>query len=262
VRSLGSAAIVIALVSVCTIETAARAPAPEVVGKDEPAAPAVDFDKAKSDQKLQAKILADRAASKGNLRQIGIAFHNWHSAANQFPVDIADKKGKAMLSWRVAILPYVGQEKLYKEFRQDEPWDSAHNLKLLEKMPDVYRSPRVKLQGKGNTVYQLFMGPEAVFGRGQPPTIFRITDGTSNTIMAIESPTATPWTKPGGIPFDRKKALPDFTKTYGNRPIALMCDGSTYLLNLTVIKPETFKNIIDPADGNPLGMDFIDGVKE
>jgi hypothetical protein len=229
-------------------------------GEGETAEPAVDLGKAASDAKLAEEAARHRNVSKENLSQIGIAVHNYHAAENRLPADITDKKGKALLSWRVALLPHLDQDKLCKEFKLDEPWDSKHNIQLLEKMPAVYRSPRVKLKGKGNTVYQVFTGPDAVFGRVNPLTLVAITDGTSNTIMAVESSSAVPWTKPGGIPFDRKTALPDFGKAYGKKPLAVMFDGSPSLLDLNIIKAETLNNAIDPADGNVLGQDWRDGT--
>jgi hypothetical protein len=221
----------------------------------------VDLDKARADPTLALQVARDRDASKANLSKIGIALHEYHDAEKRLPADIADKKGKALLSWRVALLPHVGQDVLFKQFNLEEPWDSQHNLKLLDQMPDIYRSPRVKLKGKGSTVYQVFTGPDAVFGRVKPLTLAGIFDGTTNTIMAVESSTATPWTRPGGIPFDRKKALPDFGKAYGQSPLAVMLDGSPRLLHLSTIKAETLKNAIDPADGNVLGQDWTDGTE-
>jgi hypothetical protein len=236
---------------------------PEPVSKtrEEAAAPAVDLAKAKADAKLAAQAARNLKASKENLSRIGIAVHNYHDARGHLPADFADKKGKALLSWRVALLPYLDQDKLYKEFKLDEPWDSKHNLKLLDKMPAVYRSPRVKPRGKGHTVYQVFTGPQAVFGRRLPLRLTSIPDGTSNTLLAVESSTLVPWTKPGGIPFDRKKALPDFGKAYGRKPAAVMCDGSARLLHLDKIQAETLKNAIDPADGYPLGKDWVEGAE-
>src|SRR5436305_5428399 len=68
-----------------------------------------------------------RTQSTNNLKQIALAMHNYHSNNGRFPPAYrAGKGGKALLSWRVLILPYVEQEALYKEFRLDEPWDSEH----------------------------------------------------------------------------------------------------------------------------------------
>jgi Protein of unknown function (DUF1559) len=46
-------------------------------------------------------------ASKNNLKQIVLAFHNYNESNNQFPGDILDKDGKPLLSWHVAILPFL-----------------------------------------------------------------------------------------------------------------------------------------------------------
>src|SRR5688572_3110747 len=65
-------------------------------------------------------------ASRENLKQIALAFHNYHDFHNGlgFPANICDKNGKALLSWRVLILPFLDeQDKLSAEFKLDEPWD-------------------------------------------------------------------------------------------------------------------------------------------
>ena len=49
---------------------------------------------------------------------------------------ISDKKiGKPLLSWRVAILPQLGEDALYKQIHLDEPWDSPHNRQFWGRMP-------------------------------------------------------------------------------------------------------------------------------
>jgi hypothetical protein len=196
------------------------------------------------------------AASKAKLQKIGAAVHAFSDTHNRLPDDIRDGKGKPLLSWRVALLPHIGHGKLYRQFKLDQPWDSPHNRRLLARMPAVFASPRVRLAGKGKTVYQVFTGPNAVFGRGNPLKLAGIPDGTSNTILAVESSVAVPWTRPGGIPFDRTRKLPDFGKAYGQKPLAVLFDGSTRELDLKKIRAETLKNAIDPADGNVLGSDW------
>lgn len=70
-----------------------------------------------------------------NLQQIALAFHSYHDAYRHLPADIVDKQGKPLLSWRVALLPFLEEDRLYREFHLDEPWDSAHNLKLVSQIP-------------------------------------------------------------------------------------------------------------------------------
>ncbi len=203
------------------------------------------------------RAAASRQNSRNNLLQIGLSFHNYASTYNELPGDILDKAGKPLLSWRVRILPFLEQNKLYKEFKLDERWDSKHNLALLEKMPKVYASPRVTVKRKGYTVYQVFTGPAALFNAGKPRyNIGNIPDGTSNTLLAVETSAAVPWTKPADIPFDKTKAVPELGKAYANKPLAVMMDGSARVLDLKKIKPETLKNAIMPDDGNKLGKDW------
>ncbi len=53
---------------------------------------------------------------------------------------ITGKSGEPLLSWRVALLPFLGKAEyaLYQKFRLDEPWDSEHNRPLADQMPDVF----------------------------------------------------------------------------------------------------------------------------
>ena len=77
-----------------------------------------------------------------NLKQIGLAFHNYVRTNDSFPAMATyGPDGLPTLSWRVALLPYLGEEALYRQFRQDEPWDSPHNKALAARMPAVFETP-------------------------------------------------------------------------------------------------------------------------
>ena len=108
----------------------------------------------------------DIALSQRNLKQISLAFYNFHTATLSMPANLATADGKPLLSWRVVILPYLGEEDLYKQFKLNEPWDSAHNRKLIPKMPRVYAPFRVKAK-EGETFYQVFTGPKTLFVPGK-----------------------------------------------------------------------------------------------
>jgi hypothetical protein len=214
--------------------------------------------------KLSTDFTGLRAAasirnSKNNLLMMAIALHRY-AAANSasLPGEILGKDGKPLLSWRVNLLPYYEQMDLFKEFKLDEPWDSKNNLRLLEKMPKMFVSPRVTVKRKGYTVYQIFSGPGALFDKGKTKyNIGNIPDGTANTLFAVETSKAVPWTKPADLPFDKEKNLSlDFGKAYGNKPVGSMMDGNARVLDLKKIKPETLKNAILPDDGQVLGADW------
>jgi hypothetical protein len=195
-----------------------------------------------------------RTTTTNNLKLIALGVLNYESAYAKFPQNVTDKNGKALLSWRVQLLPYLEQEKLYKQFKLDEPWDSENNLKLLSEMPKVFESPRVKVKNKGFTIYRGFEGNGAVFGSNC--TIAGITDGTSNTILCVESSVAVPWTKPVDLPFDPEKDLPDFGKAYGGEPTVVMCDGSTRSVNTKKVSAKTLKSAISINGGELLGDDW------
>lgn len=225
---------------------AIAAPAPKG-----PAGPKIAaFDEAKP---AEGDAQKQRVASENNLKQIGLAMQNYHDTNEKFPINSKDKKGKPLLSWRVLLLPYLEQMTLYKQFKLDEAWDSPDNLKLLEKIPRVFESPRVKTK-KGYTVYQGFSGNGAFFGSAI--AIPNILDGTSNTIMCVEATQAVPWTKPSDIPFDPMKDLPKFGKAFGEKPLASLCDGQIRTLDLKTLTAATLKNAISINDGNFLGPDW------
>jgi hypothetical protein len=146
-----------------------------------------------------AREAARRTSSMNNMKQILLAMHNYHDAMQKFPDARArNADGKLMLSWRVALLPYLEEGDLYNQFHLDEPWDSEHNLKLVAKMPKVYADPSAPaLPGtEGLTNYHVPFNDGLLFD-AKGPTHFRdVTDGTSNTIALFEAARPVPWTMP------------------------------------------------------------------
>jgi hypothetical protein len=246
--------VVLAVVALAFLGAAYSAPAP----KEPPAIKTPKGGIAAEPAEVADEEAAERLhkASSNNLKQIALAFHNFHDTYNEVPADITDKDGKPLLSWRVQLLPFIEQDNLYKQFNRDEAWDSPHNKPLLAKMPAVFASPRVKLKEAGHTTYLGFAGPGAMFEPGKKLQMASITDGLSNTIFAVESSTAYPWTRPIDLPFDPKMDPPAFGKAYKNVPLCAMCDGSTRSLDLTKISPTTLKAAITVAGGEVLGSDW------
>ncbi len=150
-----------------------------------------------------AREAARRMSSMNNLKQIMLALLNYESAYRKLPPQaITDADGNPLLSWRVAILPFIEQNDLYEQFHLDEPWDSEHNIKLLDKMPAIYHHPShpPKL-GMASYLAPIGQG----IGLTEDGLRFRdITDGTSNTIAVVEvSPDrVVPWTKPEDLDVD------------------------------------------------------------
>ena len=168
-----------------------------------------------------------------NLKQIGIAMHGYADGHKHFPpAAIYDDAGKPLLSWRVAVLPYLDQEALFKEFHLDEPWDSEHNARLIDRMPEVYRSPGERDLPAGRTTYLVPVGEKTLF-HGREGTRFQdITDGTSNTLLAVEADNARAvvWTKPDDWTIDAEGPAAELASPYQNHLLVLLCDGAVLAL--------------------------------
>jgi hypothetical protein len=194
----------------------------------------------------------DRRAGMNNLKQLGLAMHNYHDVNRQFPsaVSTNPQVRHPNLSWRVDLLPYIEYDNLYKQIRRDEPYDSPHNRQFWSQMPKVYAAPGAD-PSQGKTRYQIFAGPNTPL-HGSKPTIFAITDGTSNTILIAEAGREVNWMAPEDIPFQQSPGgFPGSNLgDPGNSSFqAVLCDGSTREFPKT-INPITLQNLIMSNDGN------------
>jgi hypothetical protein len=202
-----------------------------------------------------APTRAHYKTATNNLKQIGLAFHNYESAYAYFPGNIEDKDGKPLLSWRVAILPFIEEDALYKEFKLDEPWDSEHNKKLIAKMPKLYAPVRVKAK-EGETFYQRFSGPDTLLEPKKKVKIISVTDGLSNTGLVFEAGEPVIWTKPADMPFDAKKQLPKLGGLFDGQCHVVLCDGSVIRMKKDPDEKE-LKKFIMPSDGEVIDLDKL-----
>lgn len=195
----------------------------------------------------KARHAARRAQSANNLKQIALAMHNFQDTHQHFPAAaVIGPDGKTPHSWRVAILPFIEQADLHKQYKFDEPWDSEHNLKLLEKIPPIYRAPGD--DKSTNSAYYVLTGKETMFFDKKGTSFAHITDGTSNTIMTVEAKRNIPWTKPEDIPFDSSKPLPEFGGFFEDGFNAGLADGSVRFL-MQNIDPQVLKALITRGAG-------------
>jgi hypothetical protein len=127
-----------------------------------------------------------------NLRRIGLAMNDYQQKYGCFPpAFVPDENGKPKHSWRVLILPFLGEDDLYKQYRFDEPWNGPHNKGLATQMPVVYSCPtwahdRVLRVDSSLTSYAMIVGPHAI---SDGPTARRecdVKDGLENTIIVAE----------------------------------------------------------------------------
>ncbi len=196
----------------------------------------------------RARDVARRSQSANNLKHIALGLHNYYSTKKQFPPAVlTGPDGKTLHSWRVAILPDIGQRALYEQYKFDEPWDSEHNKKLLAKMPAVFRHPKDDPHST-NTSYFALTGPETIFAGKEGMTFRKIPDGTSLTLWVVEAKRAVPWSKPEDISYAADKPLPKFGGWLEGGFNASFADGSVSFLS-SEVSEKTLRAFITKAGG-------------
>ncbi len=194
-----------------------------------------------------AREAARRSQCMNNLKQIGLAMHEYADANNGLlpPAAIADPDGKPLLSWRVAILQQLDPQ-LYGRFHRDEPWDSPHNKTLLTQTPAFFKCPSSLPDDSTSTTYQVFVGAGTVFESPQGMRFASLTDGTANTILVVESTQRVPWTKPEELSFNPNAPVPLPKSDHPGGFNVLFADGSVKFLRSTT-NPATFRALLTRA---------------
>jgi prepilin-type processing-associated H-X9-DG protein len=201
-----------------------------------------------------AREAARRLQCTNNLKQIALAMHRYAAANGESfpPAAIYDKRGKPLLSWRVLILPHLGQDSLYQKFHLDEPWDSPHNKPLVDQIPAPFQCPSEPMPG-GQTTYEVVVDPRSLF-TGEPSGVKlgSVTDGTSNTILVMEAASPVPWSKPEDLSLSADEpALEMGSKHPGGLNVS-MADGSIRFFKNSVenpFNPRVLKDLITRNGG-------------
>ncbi|MCI0681104.1 MAG: DUF1559 domain-containing protein [Gemmataceae bacterium] len=231
-----------------------------------------------------AKPSAQQQAAK-NLFDLMDALRRYHDDPRhgRLPPPVImgkDGEGKIPHSWRVEILPYLGQQALYNEYRFDEPWDSQGNRRLLARMPVVFRAP---LDQRDSTHASYFAvvtpglkpraddsaGSDAVGALAIPNyhhgTVFsdpagqrlqHIPDGTSNVVALVEARRDIPWTQPVDVPYVADKPLPKLGGWFTQGWHAAFADGKVKLL-ASDNDDITVRRLFTIGDGHNVRPKFI-----
>jgi len=104
---------------------------------------------------LEGISSARRSKSQENIEEIGRALLQYEQEQGRFPDAWSrDEQGEELLSWRVHLLPDLGDPGLYARFDLSQPWDSDENKKLILEMPEVFQNPDMN-SGEFKTNYLL-----------------------------------------------------------------------------------------------------------
>jgi hypothetical protein len=145
-----------------------------------------------------------------NLVHIGIALHNIHDVEGHFPPgtsSLGNLPVEKSFSWMVAILPYIEQANVYQAIDRTQPWDSPKNKWCADCSMRIYLSPAhsgsalltspqglplthyVGVAGVGLEAAELPLGhlQVGIFGYNRQTRLADITDGTSCTLMVVDT---------------------------------------------------------------------------
>ena len=166
------------------------------------------------------------------LLQLGAVFTRYCRENKHFPAAILAEDGTPLLSWRVAILPYLGDQfkALYNQFKLDEPWNSDDNIKLLDKIPALFATSS---QEPNKTQFLVFNSPGTPFGRAPQGLRLQDVEDPYNTLSVVcASPeNAIEWTKPENFVFNPSAPSDSFGDyvcgvTLERELISAPCDNS------------------------------------
>jgi hypothetical protein len=166
------------------------------------------------------------ASRKYSIYQIIEALKTYDQKHGHLPhYAIRNRHDKPLLSWRVMILPQLGYEDLYNQFRLDEAWNSPHNIQLIERIPKVYQPVEVlerdtqlersiiKTRTRpGLTHIVALRGKGSIFDAQPPVAASQI---ENNVPLLAEAGELVPWTKPEDVIVEAGTA-PPWLDAYGS----------------------------------------------
>ena len=130
---------------------------------------------------------ARRSRCYNNLQQISVALHNYHNVYGCFPpAYVTGENGRPMHSWRVLILPYLGEKSLYARYDFTEPWDGPDNHTLAGVQLPVFNCLGERDKPSTMTCYVAVVGPETAWPGGTSTKLSDFSDGPRDTILVVE----------------------------------------------------------------------------
>lgn len=166
-----------------------------------------------------------------NLKQIGLALHNFDQAYGRLPPPVRmDKDGRPLCSWRFQVLPFV--EAIMQGVDYDAPWDDPANDWLASQPHFAYCwQPERDSPARLHTNVVAITGPGTAF---DPDCVRRLSEMDADTVLAIEiADFGKHWMEPGDLRVDE---VPEsiMKGLDGTGVHVLLADGTVWFLRAEV----------------------------
>ena len=94
----------------------------------------------------QAREAARRMQCSNNLKQLGLAVHNYHDTFGSLPSGWIEANGGMLHSWGTLILPFMEQDNLYENMKPDfGTQESSNDVTKAGAVLDAFRCPSSSL---------------------------------------------------------------------------------------------------------------------
>ncbi|MCA9204109.1 MAG: DUF1559 domain-containing protein [Pirellulaceae bacterium] len=133
-----------------------------------------------------AREAARRSSCSNNLKQLGLALHNYHDTYKSFPYGSRNNTAPAktdLMGWTVSVLPFIEQGNIYDLMNTSFNWSEAPNVQFATQRMEAYlcpSGPEVKADDNTNyftTHYYGVMGPTGV----NPQSLTNYPENTSGS---------------------------------------------------------------------------------
>jgi type II secretory pathway pseudopilin PulG len=143
-----------------------------------------------------------------NLRQIWYGLNEYRREHGEFPAaSTADGGGTPLLSWRVALLPFLERNDVFRRIDQTKPWNDATNDSATATPIHGYGCPSDASVIQA-TSYFAVVGSRTIWRRDQTERPKVATDSISATILLIEAfGRNTAWAAPIDLTFEEARRL-------------------------------------------------------
>lgn len=146
----------------------------------------------------QAREAASRTMSRNNLKQLGLALHNYHETAGCLPPGaVVDDSGRGHFGWSTYLLPWIDANPLYGMLWTDYPWDDSVNRAVYLNRKPCYESPagEFRFTPDGDRLADYTANPRVLY-RNSSTTFQDINGLESSWLMAEIRTGRVPWGYP------------------------------------------------------------------